>query len=105
MNGKTDRIEYPIERLLRDAGYIQIYDGQTSPQKKTEQFNVPPEDRQVFIRRYQQIQNNHFVNKYVKLIYNLRKGECDAFDYKIKPGGLKQSQNMLTTIGLTKGIK
>ena len=96
------RIEYPIEELLRDAGYIQIYDGQTASQKKTDQFPMPSEDRQVFIRRYQQIKHNHFINKYVKLIYNLRKGECDAIEYKIQPNGLKRSQEMLSMGGLTK---
>jgi len=90
-----NRIEYPIEELLRDAGYILIYDGQTAPQRKTDQFAVPSEDRQIFIRHYQQIKHNHFINKYVKLVYNLRKGECNAFDYKIKPNSLKQTQNIL----------
>jgi len=93
----VQRIEYPIEELLRDAGYIQIYDGQTASQKKTDQFAMLPEDRQVFIRRYQQIKHNRFINKYVKLIYNLRKGECDGIEYKIQPNGLKQSQQIMVS--------
>ena len=92
-----NRIECPFEQLLREAGYIQVYDGQTAVQKRTEQFFVPPEERRFFVRYYQQTKNNHFIDKYAKLVYDLRSGWCTECNiYRKAPDGIRQEQKMVS---------
>lgn len=94
----SSRIECPWEQILRYAGYVQIYDGQTAIQKRTEQFFVPPEERRFFVRYYQQVDNNHFVNKFAKLVYDLRSGWCtECNTYKKAPNGVKQAQQKMVS--------
>ena len=82
------KIEYPIERFLREDGYVQIYDGQLSLHKASEQFKLLPEERRFFVRKYRKVKNNHFTRDCVKLIYDLRKNQCDFIAYQIPPNGI-----------------
>ena len=92
----TGRIECPYEQVLREAGYVQIYDGQTAVQKATEQFNLQPAERRFFVRHYQQMKNNHFINKWAKLVYDTRSGWCTEVTVTSKsPNGAKQEQRMV----------
>lgn len=91
------RIECPFEQLLRDAGYVQVYDGQTALHKATEQFGLQPAERRYFIRRYQKVRNNHFINKWATLKYDMRSGyfvECNITNRL--SNGVKQEQVMLS---------
>lgn len=93
----TKRLECPFEQLLREAGYIQTYDGQTAVQKAGDQFNLLPEERRFFIRRYQQVRNNKFTNKWAVLKFDLRTGwciECNVVKQVI--GMPKQEQRMVS---------
>jgi len=98
----TTRLECPFEELLREAGYIQIYDGQTVIQKRTDQFFVPPEERRFFVRYYQQVISNRLINKYAKLVYDLRSGWCTECNiYRKALNGMKQGQKMISQEDLT----
>ena len=95
---KIDRIECPFEQLLREAGYVEVYDGQTAPQKQSDQFPVSTEDRRFFTRFYQQVKNNHFTERYAKLVYNSRSYGCiECNIYKKAPDGLKVAQQKMVT--------
>ena len=82
------RIEYDIEKFLRDEKYIQTYDGQTALHKATEQFGLLPEERRFFVRKYRKVINNRYTRDCVKLIYDLRKGQCDFIRYQIPSNGI-----------------
>lgn len=93
-----NRIECPFEQVLRDAGYIEIYDGQTAPQKQSDQFQVPSKERNHFIRYYQQIKGSRFIEKYCKLVYDTRNNWCiECNIYKKAPNGLKIAQQKMIT--------
>ena len=96
------RIECPYEQLLREAGYIQVYDGQVTPKRDNDISSLQPEDRRFFIRYYQQVKNNHFTNKYVKLVYDLKTSYCDPHHYDKAPDGFKLTEKMLVPVALTK---
>lgn len=92
------RIECPFEQLLREAGYVQTYDGQTASHKTSEQFTLRPEDRKFFTRQYQKVRNNHFANEYAKLIYDLRTGWCTECNiYRKAPNGARQAQQTMVS--------
>jgi len=99
----SSRIECPFEEVLRAAGYVQVYDGQAAIQKRNEQFNIPPEERRFFVRHYQKVENNRFVEKFAKLVYDFRSGWCTECDiYKKAPNGMRQArQTMVSQEGLT----
>ena len=91
------RIECLYEQDLKESGYVQIFDGQTTSHKATEQLKSQPEERRFFIRRYQKVRNNRFVNKWVTLKYDFRIGyfvEC-TISTKLSDGS-KQEQTMLS---------
>jgi len=69
-----NRTECPYEEHLRKAGYIQIYDGESAPQRKNDPTSLGPGERSFFIRYYQLIKNDRFTDEYVKLVYDLRTG-------------------------------
>jgi len=99
-----NRTECLYEKHLKKQGFIQIYDGETAPQKQSDQFAVDSEERRFFVRYYQLVQNNHMMNEYVKLVYDLRSDpprlKCLPEHYHKLPSGLKQVQNIfaLSTI-------
>lgn len=100
----VERIECPFEQLLREAGYVQIYDGQTAVQKATEQFNLRPDERRFFVRHYRQVKNNHFVDKWAKLVYDMRTGWCTGCNIVRKtPDGTKHEQSMVSKVTTPKG--
>jgi len=88
----VQRIEYPIEAFIRSEGYIQIYDGQITLHKATEQFKLQPEERRFFIRRYRKVRNNRFAKDCVKLIYDLRKEQCDFITYTVPTNGIPREE-------------
>lgn len=91
------RIECPFEQVLRDAGYVQIYDGQTALHKATEQFGLLPAERRYFVRRYRKVRNNHFIDKWATLKYDMRTNYCVESNITNKlPNGAKQEQTMLS---------
>ena len=92
-----NRTECFYEQHLRKLGYIQIYDGETAPQKQSDQFAIIPEERKFFIRYYQLVKHNHMVKEYVKLVYDLRTGYLKHFPehYHMLPNGAKKTENML----------
>ena len=93
-----NRLECPFEQLLREAGYVEIYDGQTAPQKQSDQFPISIGDRRFFTRFYQQVRNNHFVEQYAKLVWDVRKRQCvECNIYKKAPNGLKVAQQKMVT--------
>ena len=92
------RIECPFEQLLREAGYVQTYDGQTSLHKATEQFKLQPEERRFFTRQYQKVRNNRFLPEYAKLVYDLRTGWCTECNiYRKVPNGVRQAQQVMVS--------
>ena len=92
------RIECPFEELLRAAGYVQTYDGQTTLRKATEQFNLQPEERRFFTRQYQKVKNNRFIPEYAKLVYDMRTSWCTECNvYKKAPNGAKQAQQVMVS--------
>ena len=92
------RIECPFEQLLREAGYMQTYDGQTTLHKATTQFNLQPEERRFFTRQYQKVRNNHFTNEYAKLVFDLRTDWCiECNVYKKSPNGARQAQQKMVS--------
>jgi len=97
-----NRIECPYEELLKEAGYIQIYDGQSAPQRPNDPTSLKPEERKLkfFVRYYQKVENNHPVNKYVKLVYDLSTGNLRHFPehYRKTSGNMRQVKNMLAII-------
>lgn len=102
----ANRLECPFEQLLREAGYIQVYDGQTAMKKRNEQFFVLPEERRFFVRYYQQVLNNKMSNKYAKLVYDTRTGWCTECNiYRKMPNGMRQAQQrMVSREDLTKDL-
>ena len=74
-----NRTECPYEEYLRKMGYIQIYDGESIPQRKNDPTSLKPGERSFFIRYYQLIKNGHFINEYVKLVFDLRNGQLRHF--------------------------
>jgi len=94
----VQRIECLFEQLLREAGYVQTYDGQTSLRKATEQFGLQPEERRFFTRQYQKVRNNHFIPEYAKLVYDLRTSWCTECNvYKKASNGVKQAQQVMVS--------
>jgi len=94
----VQRIECPFEQLLREAGYVQIYDGQTTLRKATEQFQLQPEERRFFTRQYQKVRNNRFLPEYAKLVYDLRTGWCTECNvYRKAPNGVRQAQQVMVS--------
>ena len=92
------RIECPFEQLLREAGYVQTYDGQTSLHKATMQFNLQPEERRFFTRQYRKIKNNRFTPECAKLVYDLRTGWCTECNiYRKAPNGVRQAQQKMVS--------
>ena len=91
------RTECPYEEHLRKLGYIQIYDGETSPQRAKDPTSLKPEERKFFIRYYQLVRNNHPTNEYVKLVYDLRTGYLAHFPehYRKLANGKRQITDML----------
>jgi len=95
-----NRLECPFEQVLREAGYVQTYDGQTASQKRNEQFFVPPEERRFFVRYYQKINNNHLTDRFAKLVYDLRSGWCtECTIYRKAPNGVKQLHQKMVSQG------
>jgi len=95
----VQRIECPFEQLLREAGYVQTYDGQTSLHKAGEQFKLQPEERRFFTRQYQKVRNNRFIPEYAKLVYDLRTGWCTECNvYKKSPNGMRQAQQKMVSL-------
>lgn len=92
------RIECPFEQLLREAGYVQTYDGQTSIHKASMQFNLQPEEKRFFTRQYQKVKNNRFTNEYAKLVYDLRTSWCvECNIYKKAANGVRQVQQVMVS--------
>jgi len=90
------RIECPFEELLREAGFVQTYDGQTALRKANEQFKLEPEERRFFTRQYQKVKNNHFIPEYAKLVYDLRTSWCTECNvYKKAPNGARHTQQVM----------
>jgi len=90
------RVECPFEQLLREAGYIQTYDGQTTLRKVTEQFQLQPEERRFFTRQYQKVRNNRFLPEYAKLVYDLRTGWCTECNvYRKASNGARLAQQVM----------
>jgi len=73
MNG---RIECPLEKVLREAGFVQMYDGQSAMAVRQQKTPLPPEERRFFVRHYQQARNGRFINKWAKLVYDMRNRRC-----------------------------
>ena len=96
------RTECPYEEELRKRGYIQIYDGETSPRKTSDQITLKPEERTFFIRYYQLVKNNRPVNEYVKLVYDLRTGYLGHFPehYHKTADGKRQVTDMLALFSI-----
>jgi len=94
----VQRIECPFEQLLREAGYVQTYDGQTTLHKATEQFKLQPEERRFFTRQYQKVVNNRFIPKYAKFVYDLRTGWCTECNiYSKASNGARQAQQVMVS--------
>jgi len=92
------RVECPFEQLLREAGYVQTYDGQTALHKATDQFNLKPEERRVFVRQYRKVRNNRHTSEYARLVYDLRTSWCiECNVYKKASNGARQSQQVMTS--------
>jgi len=92
-----NRIECPFEEVLRSAGYVQTYDGQTAMHKATEQFGLQPAERRYFVRRYQKVRNNRFVNRWATLKYDMRSNFCVECNISNKlSNGARQEQTMLS---------
>jgi len=93
----SSRIECLFEQVLRDGGYIQIYDGQTSLHKATEQYGLLPAERRYFVRRYQKVKGNRFVNRWATLKYDMRSNFCVECNISNKlSNGARQEQTMLS---------
>lgn len=94
MNG---RIECPLERILKEAGFVQIYDGQTAIAIRNQKMPCPPEERRFFVRHYQQAKNGRFINRWAKLVYDLRNRNCVTFYITNKDVGKeKEEQKMVS---------
>lgn len=102
------RIRCDFEDLLKDAGYILIYDGQTARQRENDPTSLKPEDRRFFTRIYQQVKNNRPTDKYAKLIYDARTGYFEGKDnipykkiamelYEKAPNGLRATQQRMVS--------
>ena len=92
-----NRIECPFEELLREAGYVQTYDGQTALRKATEQFKLQPEERQFFTRQYRKVKNNQFTNEYAKLVYDSRTGWCTHCDLYKRINGIRSAGQVMVS--------
>ena len=96
-----ERIECPYEQLLREAGYVQIYDGQTAPHNRQEQFVVKPEDRRYFTRHFRQVKGNRFVDKWATLRYDTREGFCVDVKMVRKAPGVPKEEFTLVSKAIT----
>ena len=94
-----NRIECLYEEHLKKLGYIQIYDGESAPQKQSDQFSVAPGERGFFIRYYQLVRHHHMENEFVKLVYDLRTDpprlKYFPEHYHKLPNGAKQVEDLL----------
>lgn len=94
MNG---RIECPLEKIIKEAGFIQLYDGQSAMQVRQQKMPMPPEERRFFVRHYRQSKNGKFVSRWAKLVYDMRNQACITFYFTSKdPGQEKEEQKMVS---------
>ena len=93
------RTECPYEQYLKQLGFIQIYDGESAPQRPDDPTSLKPGERSFFIRHYQLVRNNRMTNEYAKLVYDLR-GESPRLryfpeHYRKLANGAKKVEDML----------
>lgn len=78
----ANRVECPVERSIKNSGFILVHDGQGAPDHPVQGGFFKPEDKKFFTRRYIKQVDGRTEEAVFK--YDLRRKLCVYFDMTVR---------------------